>query len=304
MTDERRRKNLEVPAGPVDCVIDTDTYNEIDDQFAVSYMLKSEKCRVKALCAAPFFNENSTSPGNGMERSYEELLHLLTLMGREEEKKITYRGSAEFMKDENTPVESDAADAIIALAEQHSEEDPLYVVAIGAITNVASAILKKREIVDKMVVVFLGGHDLYYKHTKEFNMFGDPAASRIVFASGVPLVQLPCCGVVTEFTTTEFELRHWLVGKNPLCDYLAKHTIEAAESYAAGKAWSRVIWDVTAVAWLLNDGGRFMASEVIPALIPEYDGYYSLGRHPHVMRRVTEIHRDALMTDLFKTLAK
>ena len=43
MTDEQRLKNLSVPAGPIDCVLDTDTYNEIDDQFAISLMLKHEK---------------------------------------------------------------------------------------------------------------------------------------------------------------------------------------------------------------------------------------------------------------------
>ena len=69
MTHEQYMKNLNVPAGPVDCVLDTDTYNEIDDQFALSLMVKSEKCNVKALLAAPFFNSNSTSPEDGMERS-------------------------------------------------------------------------------------------------------------------------------------------------------------------------------------------------------------------------------------------
>ena len=39
MTPEQRRKNLSVPAGPVDVALDTDTYNEIDDQFALSYLL-------------------------------------------------------------------------------------------------------------------------------------------------------------------------------------------------------------------------------------------------------------------------
>ena len=35
-------RRLEKPAGPVDVVIDTDTYNEIDDQFAIAYLIRSE----------------------------------------------------------------------------------------------------------------------------------------------------------------------------------------------------------------------------------------------------------------------
>ena len=41
-------KNLSVPSGKIDVVLDTDAYNEIDDQFAISYMIKSkEKIHVK-----------------------------------------------------------------------------------------------------------------------------------------------------------------------------------------------------------------------------------------------------------------
>ena len=73
-------RNLSVPDKRVDVVLDTDTYNEIDDQFAISYLLKSdEKLNVKGICAAPFFNENSSGPKDGMERSYEEIFKLLKL---------------------------------------------------------------------------------------------------------------------------------------------------------------------------------------------------------------------------------
>ena len=76
---------LERPTGPVDVVLDTDTYNEVDDQFALSYLLASQdQLRVKALYAAPFFNENSTGPADGMEKSYQEILKLLGLAGCQE----------------------------------------------------------------------------------------------------------------------------------------------------------------------------------------------------------------------------
>ena len=55
MTKEQYLKNLEVPKGRIDAVLDTDTYNEIDDQFAIGYMLRSEdKINLKAIYAAPF----------------------------------------------------------------------------------------------------------------------------------------------------------------------------------------------------------------------------------------------------------
>lgn len=86
MTELQRLRNLEVPTGNIDCVLDTDTYNEIDDQYALSLMIKSPKLNLRAIYAAPFFNTHSTSPEDGMERSYDEILKLLTLMGKEDKK--------------------------------------------------------------------------------------------------------------------------------------------------------------------------------------------------------------------------
>ena len=36
-------RRLQKPAGRIDVVLDTDTYNEIDDQFALSYMIRNEE---------------------------------------------------------------------------------------------------------------------------------------------------------------------------------------------------------------------------------------------------------------------
>ena len=150
---------LSRPTGPVDVVLDTDTYNEIDDQFAVSYLICSaEKLHLQAIYAAPFFNEKSTGPADGMEKSYQEILNILTLMGKDELKKSVYKGSTGYLPDEETAVESPAAADLAARAMNYTPEKPLYVLAIGAITNVASAILKNPDIIDRIVIVWLGGN--------------------------------------------------------------------------------------------------------------------------------------------------
>ena len=85
MKQEQLIKMLTPPKGVVDMVLDTDAYNEIDDQFATAYAIKSpDKVNLKALYAAPFFNAHSSSPADGMEKSYQEILHLLRLAGRED----------------------------------------------------------------------------------------------------------------------------------------------------------------------------------------------------------------------------
>lgn len=302
MTNEQRLKNLSLPSGKADVILDTDAYNEIDDQFAISYLLRSkEKLNAKAIYAAPFFNDKSTDPKDGMEKSYNEILKLLSLLG---EKCEVFKGSEEYLKNEATAVISPAAQDLAKRVENYSPENPLYVIAIGAITNIASAMLLNPNVAENTVVVWLGGHALHYHHTKEFNMCQDIAAARVVMQSGVPLVQLPCVGVVDHFTISKPELEFWLKGKNPLADYLAENAITEAESYAKGTAWTRVIWDVTAVAWLLNDSRQFMESRIIPMHVPTYDNLYATDHNGYPMRYVYRIKRDELMNDLLRKLLR
>lgn len=303
MTDLEKR--LVPPMGKIDVVLDTDTFNEIDDQFALSYLLSyKDRLNVKALYAAPFFNFHSTGPEDGMQRSYEEILTLLSLAGREELKEVTFKGSTGYLENETTPRISDAANDLADRAMAYSSEQPLYVVAIGAITNVASAILLKPEIIDKIVIVWLGGNSREWMDTNEFNMMQDVAAARVVFGCKAPVVQLPCGGVVDHFYISEPELNYWLMDKNPLSTYLAKSVINEANAYAKGTPWTRVIWDVTAVAYLVNDYNRFMDYTLVPSPICQYDHHYSFDYRRHPIAYVTNIKRDALMEDLIRQLTK
>ncbi|MCI6019344.1 MAG: nucleoside hydrolase [Clostridiales bacterium] len=303
MNQEKLLKRLQKPTGPVDVVIDTDTFNEIDDQYALSYLIKSDdRLNLKAIYAAPFFNSKSTSPKDGMEKSYAEILKILDLLDKPEYAQMTYKGSEAYLPDENHPVISDAAKDLVCRAMERPDDDPLYVIAIGAITNVASALLIEPKIREKIVLIWLGGHAHSWVDTYEFNMQQDVAAARVVFGCQVPLVQLPCLGVVSEFATTGPELSYWLKGKNKLCDYLVQNTINEARHCHMGQCWSRVIWDVTAVAWLLDE--KFMEERLEKSPIPQYDHHYSFDPNRHFIKYVYKINRDCLFEDLFAKLAK
>lgn len=307
MTNEQRVKNLSVPQGVVDVVIDTDAFNEIDDQFAIAYLLKhAEKLNTVALYTAPFAPFYNGLPledraKEGMEKSYDEILKVLNLLG---EKREVFKGSERYLPDENTFLDSPSARDLAKRAMEYSPEKPLYVIAIAAITNIASALLMNPAIAENIVVVWLGGHAQHYTHTKEFNMWQDVAAARVVMKSGAPFVQLPCNGVVSAFTSSRPELEHWLVGKNDLADYLARNAIHFMDMRVAGTPWSKPIWDVTAVAWLLNEDDKFMESRIMPTYLPGYDGNYEGEPLETPMRYVYHIRRDGLMKDLFEKLTK
>lgn len=300
--DVQMLSRLSRPEGKIDVVLDTDTYNEIDDQFALAYLIRSEeKLNLKAICAAPFFNAKSEGPADGMEKSYQEIHRILGLMDKQEQYAgVVYRGSTSWLEDEKTPVRSEAAERLVELAMQYSPQKPLYVAAIGAITNVASALLMKPEIAERMVLVWLGGNALEWPHNQEFNCMQDVAAARVVCNSGVALVQLPCAGVVSAFTTSAGELEMFLRGKNKLCDYLVDIVERDGAAESPYSTWTRVIWDVTAVGWLL--GENFMEDRLIPCPIFQYDHHYSPDPNGRLIRYVYHINRDALFEDLFRKL--
>ncbi len=306
MKAEQYLKNLEVPKGKIDIVLDTDAFNEIDDQFAIAYMLKcKEKFNVKGILAAPFLNTKSESPADGMEKSYNEILKLLDLMELEETKNIVFKGALDYLADEKTPSESAAANFLANLANNYSPKNPLYIVSIGAITNVASAMLKNPIMKENCVVVFLGGRARRLKEAAgEFNMKQDIAGARVVFKSGVPLVNMTGKGVTDRLLTTKYELEYWIKGKNKLCDYLYENVVNEAESYAKGKPWSRVIWDVVAIAWFLAGDRFFMEESILPCHFPEYDLTYSFDENRHKIKYIEWVNRDAIFDDLFKKLAE
>ena len=264
LTETQRARMMECPKGKIDMVLDTDTYNEIDDQYAISYAIHApEKIRVQAFYAAPFTNQRSSGPADGMEKSYHEIKKVLKLAGKEGYP--VFRGSETYLPDEKTPVPSDAMRDLAERAMKYSPEHPLYVVSIAAITNIASALLAKPEISDRIVVIWVGCHAPHWEDNYEFNCRQDVAAARVVFDSGVPLVMLPAQGTVSCFTTTGPELEYWLRGKNPLCEYLLDRTLEAGNENGKGKPWSRVIWDVTGVGWLMNDENKqLMRDQTVP----------------------------------------
>ena len=58
LTEEERRRKLDVPTGKIHLIIDTDAKNEVDDQFAVSWALRSpERFEVDAVYAAPYSHD-------------------------------------------------------------------------------------------------------------------------------------------------------------------------------------------------------------------------------------------------------
>ncbi len=289
-----RIERLRHPDRKVRAVLDTDTYNEIDDQFALTYALLSpEALTLEAVYAAPFHNTRSAGPGDGMEKSYEEILRLLAFLGRPAEG-FAFRGSVDYLGDARQPQDNDAVRDLIDRALASDDDDPLYVVAIGAITNVASALLLAPEIIRKIVVVWLGGHNLNWPHAREFNLMQDVPAAQVLLDSGAPLVLAPCLGVASHLLTTLPELRACIGGTSGLGDYLCQIFEEyRPDSFGA----SSVIWDISTVAWLIN--ADWTPSDLVHSPVLTDQVTWSVDRSRHLARVVNFVRRDPIFRDLF-----
>lgn len=302
-------KEYFAPRENIDVILDTDTYNEIDDQFAIAYMCRNrDRINVKGITIAPFRpNQVFKKAANAEESiplSYNEAISVLKLSGNEDIIPNVKKGCPGFLKDEKTVFESEAVDFIISTSKAYTSENRLFIVAIGAITNVASAIIKDPSIVDRISIVWLGGSAYTWYINREFNMYQDIAAARVVMSANCPFAQLPCQGVVSTFITTKPELLHYLSNKNPLCDKLMNYAIESLEEVSKVPTWSKCIWDVCAIAFLLNDKERFMKVTTEKCRIPNYDERTYDDPIEKEIAYVVEIKRDVLMNDLFTKLTK
>lgn len=312
ISDALRMERLTAPTGKVRMVLDTDTYNEIDDQFALVHALLSpDEMAVEGLYATPFYNHRSASAGEGMEKSYDEILRLLDRLDVAPDN-LVYRGSPGFMTSLDQPYESPATTDLIERA--LNSDELLYVVAIGALTNIASAILLEPKIIERIVVVWLGGHALHWPHTVEFNLAGDVMASRFVLDCGVPLVLLPCAGVTTHLTSTVAEIEQYVQGKGAIGDYLA----ETFKGYSDNHfAWSKEIWDVVAIAYLINADwipSNIVSSPILsqrnvsdvqnthPRAWLKHELTWSFDHTRHPIRCAYHLHRDPIFRDLFTKL--
>jgi purine nucleosidase len=296
ISDAMRLERLQPPRGRVRMVLDTDTYNEIDDQFAVVYSLLSpDRLDVEALYAAPFSNKEVADPADGMGKSYEEILRLLSRLGVAPDE-FVFRGSTRYLADWAHPERSEAATDLVNRA-MAVHDDPLYVIAIGAITNVASAILIQPEIIERIVIVWLGGQPLYWPSARHFNLGQDIHASRLVFDCGVPLVHVPCDTVTSHLLTSVPEIEHHVRGQGVIGDYL----FEIFKAYLdRHDVLSKEIWDISTLAYLIND--EWVPTELVHSPILTDQMTWSIDHSRHLMRQATFVYRDPIFRDLFAKL--
>ena len=277
----------------INVILDTDTYNECDDQFAISYLIKSQnRFNIEAITIAPYHDDNDISIDEGLEKSYQEVIKICKWLNFDTENKV-YKGATDYLGEGY----NDTNNAVEKIIEIACKNDKTYILAIGALTNVALAIRKAPEIVEKIEIVWLGGHSPFYMNNNEFNFIQDVQAVIDVFSSNAKLTVIPAKGVASNLRISIYELEHYLKGKSELCDYLCSRFYNDGRH---GIQIRRPIWDISAVAYLINKD--WFEERVVDCPEINKDLSYEFKSNDRKIKFVTYLNCDKIYEDMFKKL--
>ena len=279
----------------INVILDTDTYNECDDQFALSYLLKSQdRFNIEAITVAPYQHDNDLSVEEGQEKSYNEVLKICNWLNFNTENKV-FKGSTGYIQNGYNE-SSVAVNKIIEIALKNKKT---YIMTIGAITNIAMAIIKEPKIIDKIEVIWLGGHSFLNNNNIEYNFRQDVQAVKIIFESKVKLTIIPCKNVASNLMISIYELEHHIKGKSELCDYLCQRFYNDGKH---GIQTRRVIWDISVIAYLINKDW-FEVSKINCPNINE-DTSYELNTDNHKITFVNYLNSNKIYEDMFEKLRR
>jgi len=244
------------------------------------------------------------SPSEGMELSYKEILNVYDKMDIPADGKV-FRGATRYMESADDIVESPSVDKIIELA--MTGDTPLYIAALGCVTNIASALLKAPEIVDKIVVIWTSAYPSTAPHCNRpsLNLVQDIHASRIIFDSGVPHIYLPGYQIGAQLKISAPEMAKFVKGKGAIGDYLYHLYVNNPlhEMFAISDREQRtwVIWDIINIAWLIDP--EWVPTYLTKSPILNEELYWEHADDRHQMREAHDVQRDEIFLDFYQKLS-
>jgi len=156
------------------------------------------------------------------------------------------------------------------------------------------------KIIETIRVIWLGGTSLDWPNAGEFNQQQDIAASQILFDSGVELVQIPCHNVASHLKVGVPELRACM-GDSDIAKALTDLVAEAIDN---NPAKTRVIWDISAIAYVVVPETVRTYKIHSPILHGRPNLTYSADRRRHMIECAYYLDRDAIFIDMYKKIRK
>ncbi len=283
-------------------IVDSDV--EEDDIYTIAYALYSE-LDVLGMTAVHHGGEEPAA----VEKNYERILHVIDLARQSglpaARQPMAFRGAdaplippySDNWRD-TEPIVTEASEAILAAARGASPDNPVWVVPLGPISNVATAILQARregweaEFRQRIRICWLGASHGSTR-VATWNGRRDAWAAHIVAQSGIEFLIMPePVGITLKWDRREMKDRY---PKNPLGDYL----YQTAPDRNAG--W----YDPTALAAIISIHAKkdwFSNVEPVIGLDRYQDFRLETTTAPTNIRLIRNIDADAIKHDIFETL--
>ncbi|MCI1891093.1 MAG: nucleoside hydrolase [Schleiferilactobacillus harbinensis] len=244
------------PHRPLRVLICSDAKNEADDQFAIAHALLTPRFAIQGLIAGHFGLSGS------VDQSLTEMQHIAALMKRAAQFPIVKGAEAEL----STDGRPSAGSRLIIDTARSTDSRPLFVLCMGTLTDVATALRQAPDIASRMTAIWVGG-GRYPHGSNEANLHRDRLAANEVFASAVPLWQIPSQAYKTMLAPIA-ELRLRVAPAGPLGRYLYTQLVNFANAHVTDKPW------INSECWVLGD------SAAVGVLLDEQKGNYAAHTPP------------------------
>lgn len=309
-------------------IVCTDAHNEADDQYAIVHHLLTPCENVLGIVASHYeymtnmmcreakkmgwsderlqehLIKNQFAPLQGsMELSYGEAEKILSLMEIDDVPLL--HGAAVPLQDSKPLPENEGSDFIIQEALRR-EQGKLHVCIQGAITDMAVALLKRPEIADNVVVIWIGGGK-YPVGGEEFNLMQDVKAANVVFQSGAEIWQIPK-DAYTKAVISFSELIRKVRPCGDLGTYLVDNLLRFHKEIALGSngehALHRDAWilgdNPTVSVLAVEDFGEAYRMEHAPIFNEDYS--YTPNPDGKLIRVYERVHERFIVEDLIAKL--
>ena len=292
-------------------LLDTDANNEMDDQYAIAYMLFNG-----GTFDTDVITVNRTRGGGGIERHAQEAERIVTLAGLQGRIPVLRGASGSFdeIKDKVGEAQFDGAAAVNAIISRAHARDPrrLVLLPVGKLTNIALALKKDPSIIPRVRIVWLGSN---YPEPGEYNQENDEPSLQYILDTAVEFeIALVRYGTQTGTDAVQARLddvRKRLPGKGPRSKegIVGRHggTFHTFGDYAInlfsnmpGKPVSRALFDMAAVAIVKNPAWAKAVKIPAPALV---NGKWV--ERPDNKRQIViweRFDRDAIMADFYRAM--
>lgn len=280
-------------------ILSTDVGNEIDDQWAIAYLLASPELNVLGIISA----HAPSLPAPSAHSTYLVLRdEVENRLGLRDHVPL-FEGSSLPLHDTHTPQPNSGTNLILDQSRNFGKENRLVILTIGAATDVASAILQDPTIVDRISILAMAFTNRSVSGGKEYNVENDVKAWQVLLNSDVPLTvgSGDVCraylalsfGQAKELISGHGPVGAWLWGEYQTWYY---RTVKPLRVNDFSKPW--IIWDIITLAYVKG----MATGETLPRPRLEDDLSLRLATSGKTMTWITAVDSKRMWTDFVDQL--